>query len=52
MLENSWEIVDGVNVTLRLWDTFGCHDKDRKYAYGRQVIKARLNTVLQKEKPE
>ena len=25
--------VDGVNVSLRLWDTFGYHDKDRRFAY-------------------
>ena len=25
--------VDGVNFSLRLWDTFGYHDKDRRFAY-------------------
>jgi len=33
VLERSWTTVDGVNVSLRLWDTFGDHDKYRKYAY-------------------
>lgn len=28
-------MVDGVNVSLRLWDTFGDHEKDRRFAYGR-----------------
>lgn len=37
VLERSWEVVDGVNVSLRLWDTFGDHDKDRRFAYGRLV---------------
>lgn len=37
VLERSWEVVDGVNVSLRLWDTFGDHDKDRRFAYGRFV---------------
>lgn len=35
VLERSWEIVDSVNVSLRLWDTFGDHEKDRRFAYGR-----------------
>ncbi|XP_002164975.1 rho-related BTB domain-containing protein 1 [Hydra vulgaris] len=26
-------VIDGVNVELRIWDTFGDHEKDRKYAY-------------------
>ena len=30
MLENSWLTVDGVDVSLRLWDTFGDHHKDRR----------------------
>ncbi|OQV11532.1 Rho-related BTB domain-containing protein 2 [Hypsibius exemplaris] len=38
VLENSWEIVDDVSVTLRLWDTFGTHDKDRKFAFGRSDV--------------
>nr|CAD7425155.1 unnamed protein product [Timema monikensis] len=37
VLERSWEMVDGVNVSLRLWDTFGDHEKDRRFAYGRSV---------------
>jgi hypothetical protein len=35
VLENSWNTVDGVEVSLRLWDTFGDHHKDRRFAYGR-----------------
>ena len=35
VLQNSWTVVDGVNVTLRLWDTFGDHHKDRRFAYAR-----------------
>ncbi|KAB7504651.1 Rho-related BTB domain-containing protein 1 [Armadillidium nasatum] len=33
-------VVDGVNVSfsLRLWDTFGDHDKDRRFAYGRSDV--------------
>ncbi|XP_071948488.1 rho-related BTB domain-containing protein 1-like isoform X2 [Antedon mediterranea] len=39
VLENSWETVDGVSVSLRLWDTFGDHEKDRRFAYnGADVI--------------
>jgi len=38
VLERSWEIVDGVNVSLRLWDTFGDHEKDRRFAYGRSDV--------------
>ncbi|KAG4075261.1 hypothetical protein HA402_003052 [Bradysia odoriphaga] len=38
VLERSWEIVDNVNVSLRLWDTFGDHDKDRRFAYGRSDV--------------
>ena len=26
-------IIDGVHVCLRIWDTFGDHDKNRKFAY-------------------
>ena len=37
MLDKSWCDVDGLNVSLRLWDTFGYHDKDRRFAYGRCV---------------
>ncbi|XP_026475203.1 rho-related BTB domain-containing protein 2 isoform X2 [Ctenocephalides felis] len=38
VLERSWEIVDSVNVSLRLWDTFGDHEKDRRFAYGRSDV--------------
>ncbi|XP_031619700.1 rho-related BTB domain-containing protein 1 isoform X2 [Contarinia nasturtii] len=38
VLERSWEVVDNVNVSLRLWDTFGDHDKDRRFAYGRSDV--------------
>nr|CAD7393180.1 unnamed protein product [Timema cristinae] len=38
VLERSWEMVDGVNVSLRLWDTFGDHEKDRRFAYGRSDV--------------
>lgn len=31
-------MVDGVNVSLRLWDTFGDHEKDRRFAYGRADV--------------
>ncbi|XP_078668087.1 rho-related BTB domain-containing protein 1-like isoform X3 [Branchiostoma floridae x Branchiostoma belcheri] len=34
ILERSYDIVDGVHVSLRLWDTFGDHEKDRRFAYG------------------
>lgn len=30
-------MVDEVSVSLRLWDTFGDHHKDRRFAYGRSV---------------
>ena len=38
VLENSWITVDGVDVSLRLWDTFGDHHKDRRFAYGRSDV--------------
>lgn len=38
VLENSWNTVDGVEVSLRLWDTFGDHHKDRRFAYGRSDV--------------
>lgn len=39
ILEKSIVEVDGVNVSLRLWDTFGYHDKDRRFAYkGADVV--------------
>ena len=37
VLEKAWGSVDGVSVLLQLWDTFGYHDKDRRFAYGRWV---------------
>nr|XP_032832076.1 rho-related BTB domain-containing protein 1-like [Petromyzon marinus] len=38
VLERSRDVVDGVNVSLRLWDTFGDHHKDRRFAYGRSDV--------------
>lgn len=38
VLERSWEVVDSVNVSLRLWDTFGDIYKDRRFAYGRSDV--------------
>ncbi|XP_054721426.1 rho-related BTB domain-containing protein 2-like [Uloborus diversus] len=38
VLRRSWMVVDGVHVSLRLWDTFGDHEKDRKFAYGRADV--------------
>ncbi|XP_075924465.1 rho-related BTB domain-containing protein 1-like isoform X3 [Petromyzon marinus] len=38
VLERSRGMVDDVNVSLRLWDTFGDHHKDRKFAYGRADV--------------
>lgn len=35
------DVVDDVSVSLRLWDTFGDHHKDRRFAYG-EVGKALL----------
>lgn len=37
VLERSRDVVDEVSVSLRLWDTFGDHHKDRRFAYGRSV---------------
>ena len=31
--ERSKYIIDGVHVCLRIWDTFGDHEKNRKFAY-------------------
>ncbi|KAK7109938.1 rho-related BTB domain-containing protein 1-like [Littorina saxatilis] len=46
VLERSWCEVDGVQVSLRLWDTFGYHDKDRRFAYrGADVIVLCFSTV-------
>ena len=38
VLEKSWVNIDGVDVSLRLWDTFGDHHKDRRFAYERSVV--------------
>ncbi len=38
VLERSMAVVDGVQVSLRLWDTFGDHEKDRRFAYGRSDV--------------
>jgi hypothetical protein len=46
VLERSWEMVDGVNVSLRLWDTFGDHEKDRRFAYGRCVRRDKLVRIF------
>ncbi|XP_038070707.1 rho-related BTB domain-containing protein 2-like isoform X2 [Patiria miniata] len=45
VLENSWEVIDGVSVSLRLWDTFGDHEKDRRFAYGRADVVLLLFSV-------
>ncbi|KAG9354279.1 hypothetical protein JZ751_012403 [Albula glossodonta] len=37
VLERSRDVVDEVSVSLRLWDTFGDHHKDRRFAYGRSA---------------
>lgn len=37
--DRSWCNVDGLPVSLHLWDTFGYHDKDRGFAYkGADVV--------------
>lgn len=39
VMDRSWCNVDGVRCSLKLWDTFGYHDKNRKFAYrGSDVI--------------
>ncbi|XP_005091128.1 rho-related BTB domain-containing protein 2 [Aplysia californica] len=39
ILDRSWCDIDGCQVSIRLWDTFGYHDKDRRFAYrGADVI--------------
>ncbi|CAH1785062.1 unnamed protein product [Owenia fusiformis] len=38
VLDKSCCVIDGANVTLRLWDTFGYHGKDRRFAYGRADV--------------
>ncbi|XP_023595069.1 rho-related BTB domain-containing protein 1 isoform X2 [Trichechus manatus latirostris] len=39
VLERSRDVVDEVSVSLRLWDTFGDHHNDRRFAYGRPIKK-------------
>ncbi|CAG5111373.1 Oidioi.mRNA.OKI2018_I69.chr2.g5689.t1.cds [Oikopleura dioica] len=34
VLFNSYTKVDNVLVSHRLWDTFGAHDRDRRFAFG------------------
>lgn len=43
VLERSRDVVDDVSVSLRLWDTFGDHHKDRRFAYGRCVLNLTFN---------
>ncbi|XP_014673141.1 PREDICTED: rho-related BTB domain-containing protein 1-like [Priapulus caudatus] len=38
VLERSFQTVDGISCSLRLWDTFGDHDKDRRFAYGNSDV--------------
>ncbi|XP_067324567.1 rho-related BTB domain-containing protein 2-like [Anolis sagrei] len=38
VLERSRDVVDEVSISLRLWDTFGDHHKDRRFAYGRSDV--------------
>ncbi|XP_077157510.1 rho-related BTB domain-containing protein 2-like [Paroedura picta] len=38
VLERSRDVVDEVSVSLRLWDTFGDHHKDRRFAYSRSDV--------------
>lgn len=38
VLERSCDVVDGVNVSIRLWDTFGDHEKNRRFAYGKSDV--------------
>ncbi|KAH9518755.1 Rho- BTB domain-containing protein 2 [Bulinus truncatus] len=33
ILERSVRSIDGYQVSLRIWDTFGCHGHDRIFAY-------------------
>ncbi|XP_069756837.1 rho-related BTB domain-containing protein 1 isoform X2 [Narcine bancroftii] len=47
VLERSRDVVDEVSISLRLWDTFGDHHKDRRFAYGRPI---RPNDILPPEK--
>lgn len=46
VLERSRDVVDDVSVSLRLWDTFGDHHKDRRFAYGRCVPSFVFNPLL------
>lgn len=45
VLERSRDVVDEVSVSLRLWDTFGDHHKDRRFAYGRSAHMSRARTL-------
>ncbi|XP_039274269.2 rho-related BTB domain-containing protein 1-like [Styela clava] len=38
VLDKARDCIDGVNVSLRLWDTFGDHNKNRKFSYGRADV--------------
>ena len=38
VLEKSQLVVDDVEVSLRLWDTFGDHHKDRRFAYEKSDV--------------
>lgn len=38
VLNNARDCIDGVNVSLRLWDTFGDHNKNRRFSYGRADV--------------
>lgn len=51
MLQNSWTVVDGIKVSLRLWDTFGDHHKDRRFAYGRSDVVLMCFDIGRKVKP-
>lgn len=46
VLERSRDVVDDVSVSLRLWDTFGDHHKDRRFAYGRlDIVTGRVSIL-------
>lgn len=38
VLDKARDCIDGVSVSLRLWDTFGDHNKNRKFSYGRADV--------------
>jgi len=38
VLKNARCNIDGVDVSLRLWDTFGDHHKNRKFAFGKADV--------------